>query len=136
MANSVAQTFKPRRGLALPAYRTSGGYFASKDRYDVAWGDLLIALLTPIGSRFMSRQFGSGVSRILFDAAVDQNPQLVKFVVMEAAARYCPHVVILDVRVVVDGNFVSVGISFSLAEDAASQERLVRLQRGTVVRAG
>jgi len=82
----------------------------------------------------MSRAFGSGLHDVLFEPGIADNPQMIRFMVIDAASRHCPHIQIRDVLVVVDGDVVNLRVSFSLAEDAAIEERLVQLARGTVVR--
>ncbi len=82
----------------------------------------------------MSRAYGSGLYDLLFEPGVARNPQLVTFLVEDAAARHCPHIRILGVIVVVDGDTINLRVSFSLADDASVEERLVQLQRGKVVR--
>ena len=134
MAHDVTDFGKPLRGLGLPALQGAGGYFAAKTRHQVAWGDLLNALLCPIGGRFMRRAFGSGLYNVLFEPGMADNPQLIRFMVFDAASRHCPHIQIRDVIIAVDGDTVNLRVSFSLAEDAAVEERLVQLARGTVVR--
>jgi phage baseplate assembly protein W len=134
MAHDVTNIETPRRGLALPALREAGGYFASKTRFQVAWGDLLIALLCPIQGRFMNRSFGSGLHRVLFEPGVADNPQLIEYMVTDAAARHCPSIVIRSVDTVADGDVVDLRVNFSLVEDSAVEQKLVRLARGVVVR--
>ena len=81
-----------RRGLALPAVRSAGGYFASKGPLDRAWGDLILALFVPVGSRAMRRDYGSGLHRLIFDPAVEQDDPVVLYAAQEAASRNAPPV--------------------------------------------
>jgi len=83
-----------RRGLALPAIRRAGGYFASKDRYETAIGDFLRTIFTPIGSVPGKRDFGCSLNRLLFEPGVAQRPALVRHVVEDARKKWTPHVLI------------------------------------------
>lgn len=123
-------------GLALPAIRASGGYFTSKNPYDTAWGDLLIALLCPYGARPMRRRFGSQLSASMFGpndsstrAAIDQS-------IRATAAASVPSIRIIDVRVVSDATTVSIAVSFTLTNETLGtevRERLLKLDRRNVV---
>lgn len=75
------------RGLALPATKGPGGYFESKSSQDVAWGDLLLALFTPTGGRFMRRGMGSALYEQLFEPVVEGDFPLVDYTIREAATR-------------------------------------------------
>ena len=123
MASRDFATTTELRGLALPASpRGAGGYFEAKDPLDAAWGDLLMALLVPVGSRPMNRTFGSALYDTLF------TPQTLEFEVVvvairDAAARLLPHIVIKDVTVIADTpRHVRVGIVFALASDRGTEE--------------
>jgi len=83
-----------RRGLALPALRRSGGYFASKNRYDTAIGDFLRTILTPIGSVPGKRDFGCSLNRLLYEPGIADKPALVRHVVEESRRKWTPHVLI------------------------------------------
>lgn len=123
-----------RRGLALPAIRTRGGYFASKSPHDTAWGDLMLAIFCPIGSRFMNRTFGSGLHTVLFEPNSSDLSSRAAFVVQDAAQKHAPHVVILDVGVLSRGKSLFLKISFRLVDDAQAETRLIELDRSGVVR--
>lgn len=122
------------RGLALPAIRGQGGYFASKTGIDVAWGDLILTLFTPIGSRPMNRTFGSGLTDALFAPTGPALGELVNHTIRDAAARWCPHVQIDDVRVVEDGLNVRIGVSLSLASDRSTADRQIMLPKSDLAR--
>ena len=85
------------RGLGLPALRVYGGYFGSKNRYDVAFSDLLLAIFTPIGVRPMSRSFGSALHKMLFEPNVLEQVQRIQYIITETAAKWVPHVQIRQV---------------------------------------
>lgn len=101
------------RGLALPALRDRGGYFKSKDALEIAWGDLLMALLTPIGSRPMLRAFGSTLHRMLFDPTM-ASALKIRYIVFETAQRWTPHVRVYGVSVNTEGREVEVKVTFGL----------------------
>lgn len=121
------------RGLALPARRGSGGYFPSASPADVAWGDLLLAILTPQNGRPMNRSFGTTLYQLLFEPIAEEF-ELVKMVIRDTAARSCPHLVIQDVTVAsVEPERVEVGITFSLRSDLENvQERNVSVKKTNV----
>lgn len=124
-----------RRGLALPAIRTVGGYFASKNRYDTAWGDLLLAIFVPIGSRPGKRDFGSSLHLVLFEPDILRKQQMVRHIIDETAARWTPHVVIYETKVRVLDRNLQLEISFGLEGEESSDRRLILLPRDRVIKA-
>lgn len=118
-------TTKPHVGLALPALRNKGGYFGPKRDADKGWGDLLLTLYTPIGTRPMNRQFGSQLWQTLFNNEVVRDAPLMEFFIQDAASRWCPHVVIDTVSVAPDAGTKSFNISmqFRLATDRTDQSQ-------------
>ncbi len=124
-----------RRGLALPAIRSVGGYFASKNRYDTAWGDLLLAIFVPIGSRPGNRAFGSALHRVLFEPDVMRKQQMVRHIINETADRWTPHVVIYGIKVQVLDRHLQLEISFGLKGEESTDRRLIRLPRDRVIKA-
>ncbi len=124
-----------RRGLALPAIRTVGGYFASKNRYDTAWGDLLLTIFTPIGSRPGRRDFGSALDALLFEPDVLRKQQMILHIITEAAARWTPHVVIREVRVEVVDKSLKLWIAFGLQGEQFTDRRQILLPRERAIKA-
>lgn len=108
------------RGLALPAKKGPGGFFESKVAIDVAWGDLLLTLFTPAGTRVMRRDFGSVLREQLFEANSELNDPIIDHVIREAASDHCPQVVIRNVTVTREENRAQVQVSFSLRTDTSS----------------
>lgn len=131
MATSQAQI----RGLALPAIRTAGGYFATKGPDDMAWGALINAVFTPRGSRPFRRQFGSALHELVMDPADSVSQGAIEYVIKEAASRWAPTAVIRAVRTRVDGNVVQVLIEFSRSDDKDRTLRspVVRVSKSDVV---
>lgn len=131
---------KELRGLALPALRERGGYFASKGKYDVAWGDVMVAVFTPIGGRPMNRGFGSALSRVLFEPSDEQLQTRVNYIVSEAISKWCPHVRLLGVRTLAKKRQVDITIIFGLLSDSqrvigtVSFDRSDPLKSATTVR--
>ncbi len=123
-----------RKGLALPAVRSTGGYFASKNRYDTAWGDLLLALFTPIGSRPGKRDFGSALDTILFEPDVLRKQQMVRHIIMEAAARWTPHIVIREIKVEVVDKALKLWVAFGLQGEQFTDRRQILLPRERVIK--
>jgi phage baseplate assembly protein W len=121
------------RGLALPAVRGSGGYFASKTLEDAAWGDLLLVLFTKIGARPFRRDFGSGLIGLLFDPSTPQIAQRATFEITDAVSRGAPHIVIQDVVITRSGKSVNLTISFSLRGTPGSVTRTARLDRSLTI---
>jgi phage baseplate assembly protein W len=130
---SLAQT-TTLKGLGLPALRGAGGYFAVKNRYDVAWSDLMIALFTPIGGRAFDRSFGSGLHHVLFSPVTVAVDQLANYTVKQAAALWCPHVTVIDIQVKVDGKAIQLGIKFALTDDLSRPDfRAVQINKSSVI---
>ena len=121
------------RGLALPAIRTRGGYFASRSAHDTAWGDLMLAIFTPVGGRFMNRVFGSGLWRILFEPTSPDISTRAEFVIRDAS-RQVPQIVVREVIVSQRNRNIFLKVSFHLMSDNAIEERLVELDRSAVTR--
>ena len=130
MVDSPVQLNEPPRGLALPARRVPGGYFSAEDEFDTAWGDLLIALVTPLGGRPMARTFGSGLSLLLFEPNTELVPSEAEEVIREAAAAWTPHIVIHGVRVESqqDGR-LGILVAFGLTTRRESAERQITVRR-------
>lgn len=124
-------------GLALPAVRSAGGYFASKNAYDTAWGNLILAMMCPVGARFYQRSWGSGTAAVLFDPndAVLRNE--LASAIREVAAKYVPSVRILEIVTTSSGTSLSVRVSFTLSTDlsaAAPATRYVQLDRSATIK--
>jgi len=122
-------TKKERRGLALPALRTAGGYFASRNRYDVAAGDVMRTLLTPIGSVPAKRDFGSALYRMVQDPMLEDRVELVDYVCRDALSKWCPHVVLhwVKVQLVPAKRTMQIKVAFRLVDDATPVERMVEI---------
>lgn len=114
-------------GLALPATRASGGYFATKKGVDVAWGDLLLAIMCPIGGRFYNRSFGSGVSSAAFGPNDALLAEEMNRYIRDAAVRYVPRVKIMRVDITADSKVLNVTIAFSYA--GTTMSRVTRIDR-------
>lgn len=123
-----------RRGLALPALRLQGGYFASKSPHDTAWGNLLLTIFTPLGGRFMNRGFGSGLNTILFEPNLPDSASRAEFIIRDSASRHTPHIIITDVIVVNVKKTLQIKVSFHLVDDTRVEERLIQLDRAQIVR--
>lgn len=108
-------------GLALPATRASGGYFATKTGVDVAWGDLLMAIMCPIGGRVMSRSYGSDVPSALFGPNDSAMAVQLERSVRDAVARHAPHVAIVEVQVRRDHANVNLTVAFSFGGDVVTK---------------
>lgn len=125
----------PRRsGLALPAVRLNGGYFAARSTYDVAWGDLIIAAFVPFGGRFMRRSVGSQAPNYLMDVLDNMTAAMLRDAVSTAVAAQCPHIRVIDVVAkAVAAKTMSLTISFTVAPDRDTvTERTVQLDRHQV----
>jgi len=95
---SDLQTSSELKGLALPALHGPGGLFESKGEADVAFGDLLIALFTPIGGRFMARSFGGTLHDLLFETLPGEF-SLVDAAIKDTARKNLPHVTVTRTRI-------------------------------------
>jgi phage baseplate assembly protein W len=129
-----ATTKVERRGLALPAIRTAGGYFASKNRYNTAIGDFLRTIFTPIGSVPGHRNFGCSLNRLLFEPGIAQKPALVRHVVEDARRKWTPHVLIDQMAVQWDEAKRTVRLRFrlKLKDESYLEDRLVEFKVDSV----
>lgn len=131
MATSQAQL----RGFALPAIRTAGGYFASKGPDDIAWGNLITAAFTPVGSRPMRRAFGSVLHEMVFEPNDADVQEAVSLAITDAVKRWASGVVVRAVRTQSKNNTLSVMVEFSRSDDRsrALTSPMVRLSKSDVV---
>ena len=136
MAAADYSTTTLLRGLGLPAQKGPGGYFETLTQGSVAWSDLLIALFTPQGARVMNRGFGSNIHHQLFEpnlSTVDQ--PVVSHIVRDAVRRHCPHIEVLDVRVLAPSQSKQLRfvVEFSLRSDRTNtQTREVLIEKSFV----
>jgi phage baseplate assembly protein W len=123
-------------GLALPAVRLKGGYFAARGTYDVAWGDLILAAFVPVGGQFMRRAAGGTAGDYLFGPVDGVLLAALQDAVVSAVARQCPHIRVISVESRTSTNSaktVELSVSFTLATNPADvQTRLVQLDRRMV----
>lgn len=82
-----------RRGFALPATKTEkSGYFATRQSFDLAIGDLMLLLFTPIGSRPMRRSWGSPVFDLIYNVPVTATDGELRFYIEDAVSKHLPRV--------------------------------------------
>ncbi len=124
-------------GLGLPARKDPGGYFQTKDRFEVAWSDILFAILVPRGARVMKRQFGSSLFDLLFEPT-GPDVSVAVYAIQETLRESCPHIQIERAQITSqeDGR-VEIGVVFSLRTDLETkEERTVTVERRTVTSVG
>jgi phage baseplate assembly protein W len=110
-------------GLALPAVKRSGSnYFDSKTNAKVAWGDLLISLIVPAGTRPLSRSFGSSIHRYVFEPNDSRTQTMIRYIIEQAAAKYAPMVKISNVAITSSGQTLNFVITFRMANDPTLME--------------
>ncbi|OPZ66159.1 MAG: hypothetical protein BWY85_00095 [Firmicutes bacterium ADurb.Bin506] len=123
-------------GLALPAVRLKGGYFAARSTYDVAWGDLILAAFVPVGSQYMRRDAGGTASNFLFGPLDGVLLAALQDAVVSAVSRQCPHIRVISVSSQASKNnarTVELSVSFTIATNPSDvQTRLVQLDRRMV----
>jgi len=138
MSTSDFQTSRELRGLALPAVKGPGGYFESKREGAVAWGDLLLALLTPQGGRVMRRSFGSGVPDMLFEPVEAGEFQILDATIKDVASRLLPHVIVTrtEIEALRDGKGIQIHIRFRIATNRDIEQSQTVLIPHTFVSAG
>jgi phage baseplate assembly protein W len=83
-------------GLALPASRLNGGYFAAQPTKQRCYSDILMTAFTPIGSRPFLRTFGSGLPGLPF---TNVQASVVNLVVGGALATWVPYVQLGSIQV-------------------------------------
>ena len=136
--------FKELRGLALPAKKTgTGGYFGSKSKNDVAWGDLLLALFVPRGSRVMRREVGSVLRSELFEPLDNEflDGESLEFHITDVLAAHAPHIIVHEVEVgrkfELQGKGVFIRILFSINTDNATKiDRTITIRKTEVSLSG
>jgi len=122
--------------MALPAARAGGAFFESRSPLDTAWGDVIQAVLTPIGRRPMARSFGSAIYELLFEPNGEENESLVEDAVADAVSRWVPSVNIEYVRVNTGSDRrINLVIGFSLVSSGEQDERLVQVDRRNKINA-
>ena len=115
----MTSTFKPvreLRGLALPVRQDPRGPFNSKTETDVAWGDLLRAVLVPRGSQPMRRNFGSSLHELLAEP-MDVEDEFVIALISDSVRNSCPHIILKNVSVRVVRTQLEIGVTFSLVSN-------------------
>jgi phage baseplate assembly protein W len=121
-------------GPALPAVRLSGGYFADRDALDTAFGDLIIAIMCPVGGRFMRRGFGSNLEQLLFSPSDSALIAALQGAVQAAAQQWVPTMRIVEVLVRPRGGTVDMNIKFALASDTTTQrQKLLTVPRSQAI---
>jgi len=132
---------RQNRGLSLPAQKTPGGYFHVKGAIDVAWGNLLQALFTPIGTRPFARTFGSTLNVVLFEPNIEQNASVIVYIVQTVAAQWVPMLEVIDVKVNIPvlsetvGRAVDIEVSFKLTGSNEISQRALRVTRDDAIQA-
>lgn len=114
--------FSRLRGLALPTGRAGFRALDSHTAYDIAWSDMLIAVLTPYGSRAGNRAFGSRLYDLLYSVG-QVDVSTVSYLVKSAVEQWCPHVKIRTVMVEnTSRKAATLRIVFSLTESLDTTE--------------
>ena len=93
-----------------------------------------MTIFTPIGGRPMNRTFGSGLNSVLFEPNLADLTSTAEFIVRDAAAQWCPHIIIDRVIAVRDKKAMQLKISFHLVDDDAVSDRLIELNTDQIVR--
>lgn len=121
------------RGFALPATKGPGGYFESKNPGDTAWGDLLLALLTPQGGRFMRRTLGSALYEQLFEPVVASEFPLVDYTIRQASDRQLSNVRIARTAIREVPRGIEIKVFFRLRSDLGVEESRMVLAPKTFI---
>jgi phage baseplate assembly protein W len=110
-------------GLALPAAKRSGSnYLDSKSNAQVAWGDLLMALIVPAGTRPLSRSFGSNIHRYIFEPNDNRTQTMIRYIIEQAAAKYAPMVKVANVAITSSAQTLNFVITFKMANDTTTYQ--------------
>lgn len=121
-------------GLAVPAVRIPGGIFAVRNPYDTAFGDILLAILVPTGTRPMDRGFGSRLNTLLFGPKTSAANGTAKYIITEAISRLCPTVNLIGVETAITLEGFALEVTFSLVGDPSAQTRSAFLQKSDLLR--
>lgn len=125
---------KDLRGIGLPALRSSGGMFASKGRYDVAFSDLLHAMFTQIGTRPMKRSFGSAIFSSLFEPITVTLQRVLENSIRNSVAQSAPHIYVESIQLIARQREIAVGVRFGLVDERNTQERVILIPKSDVTR--
>jgi phage baseplate assembly protein W len=121
-------------GPTVPAVRTPGGYFASRDRYDAAFSRVLLAVFTPVGTRPGRRSFGSRLATLMYLPQTPETAALCREVVSDAVTRWAPGVIVRDVLVTQEDERLRFDLTFSVESDpSAPVARTAYLQRSSLL---
>ena len=104
-------------GLALPALKGSGGYFATAPANNVAWSNLIIAIFTPLGSRPFNRSFGCPLSSMLFIQNTGALDATIEAVIKQAVATWTNNVKVVNVMIGHMVDKITITITFMKASD-------------------
>jgi len=129
MADMVAE--RDLRGLALPITRWRGEYWSSKTLPDLVWSNLLIALFTPKNSRPMMPTFGSDIATLCFDPNDSVLAADLEKAVRDAAAQWCRLIVVEEVIVTADIQYISVQVVFRMGSDPNAKTKGFVVKRNT-----
>ena len=102
------------RGPALPIVRRQGGYFSSRNVYDLIRSSIYMILTTRIGSRVMRPEFGSNLPSLVFEQNDAVLSAQVRFYTVDAINRWEPRVRIMDVGAIINGHVFVVRLSYMI----------------------
>jgi phage baseplate assembly protein W len=111
------------RGLGFPTLKGGQGYFHPKEKYDVAWSDLLLSIFTAPESRPINRSFGGRIRELLFAPQSEIDEAVVAYALKETVDRNAPHLKVHQVKVRQERQGVNIEVTFSLTAETANPVR-------------
>lgn len=108
--------------LRYPVIFASNGTASLVSELDSLEQSIKDIILTPIGTRFFERSYGSRIYRLLFDKVNTDNLSLLSQIITEDIRKNETRAIVLDVRVSVlgeDSEAIGIQIDFSNADRSA-----------------
>ena len=103
-------------GLSLPAVQRGGGYFVNQQPLNRVWGDILLTVYTPIGSRPMRRSFGSALWNMILGQS--KNAVGIQAAISVPVSQWVPYVTLgtISGTIQLNGN-VGLQVNYGIVGD-------------------
>ena len=116
-------------GLGYPFTKGMLGYPNIKKDEELIRDSIFQILHTRKGERFFNREFGSNLHLLVFEPNDDILKDLIDIEVREAIEKYEPRVEILKTEVYIQGNQISVSITYKIKETQQEDFLIFQLQK-------
>ena len=121
------------RGLALPLFRSAGGYFRSKNIVDLAWSSIIMIMTTPRNFRVMVPEFGAGLYEELFEEIEAVRSRL-QVAIAEEAPKWDSRILSVSADVEIVGqNAINIFAQFRVRGYPETVDRRIVLARQSLL---